>query len=1032
MSAAKFPIIGIGASAGGVPALQAFFKSMPADAGLSLVVVTHLNPDRVSLLHEVVARFTPMPIVVADDDMPVERNHVYVMPNDAVLTIKDGRLKMIPVDRARPERKPVDVFLASLAQDQGEHSAAVILSGGDGDGTLGAKAIREAGGLTLAQAPDGSAPRQPSMPQSAISSGVIDLAIPVEEMATRLVAFAKSFATLGDVSNVSDDQGGATLRGAHQDICAILTTHSGHDFSGYKTNTFFRRVRRRMQVTQLQSLADYVELLRTEPSEVNHLFRDLLINVTDFFRDEDAFRVLQQRVMPDLFKGKGAGDTIRIWVPGCATGEEVYSLAILFREHLDMVTAAPKIHIFATDIDEVALAVARTARYPEALLGGMSQERLRRFFKLDGASYVITNEIREFCIFSPHSVIKDPPFSRMDMVSCRNLLIYFGPDIQRQVIPTFHYSLKPGGYLFLGSSESIGQHTELFNVIDKKHRIYQAREHSTKMPRIPSLLGQNRSLMFPEGASFQSRENGASLRAKVEKRVLERFAPVHIVVNGEADIVYYSSGTARFLETPQGVPSRQLLTLARKGLRLDLRAALRDCVARQQPTSRHNLVVETEDARGSLVDFTIEPMKERDGVEPLYLIVFQEKGSAEDKEPSAHRTSSDDSNGELETELRDAKERLQSTIEEYETALEELKSSNEELVSVNEEAQSSNEELEASKEETQSLNEELNTINSELNAKIEELDRVNSDLRNLFESTQIATIFLDRGLVIRTFTPAAASFFNLRPSDVGRPLTDLASQLDYPNLKNDIQGVFDSGEMLDHHLAKDAKGKHYQVRLIPYRTEGHRIDGVVVTLVDVTDLAEAEQHQQVLIRELNHRVKNMLAVVGAIAKKTLANSSSIESFRTAFLGRLEAMGRAYGTLSKDKWKDASVKAIFEEELRPFGESNFTLTGPDLRLRPQIGLSLAMVAHELSTNASKYGAFSKEDGRVDVFWEGNGQTFTLDWREVGGPPCKDRGSNGFGFELIHGEIEFRLRGKLETIFHPEGLDVHIELPLESKE
>ncbi|MFK0276219.1 CheR family methyltransferase [Ensifer sp. NPDC090286] len=1023
----QFPIAGVGASAGGVPALEDFLRPFPDDPGMAFVIVTHLNPERESHLHEVLARYTSMPVVVAEHGIAIEKNHVYVMPSDAILTVKDGCLQSRQADLNHRERKPIDVFCASLAQDRGEYSVAVVLSGGDGDGTLGAKAVKEAGGLTLAQTSDGDGPRNPGMPQSAIASGVVDIAVPVEQMAHRLIEFVRSFDVLDGVTQHSGSQDEMDQETARREICTVLSAHSGHDFSGYKTKTFFRRVRRRLQVRQLHSLDGYIELLRSEPDEVSNLFKDLLINVTNFFRDEDAFRLLEQQIVPKLFEGKSANDAVRIWVPGCATGEEVYSIAIQIREHLDKIQVAPKVQIFASDIDEPALAVARAARYPATLLEGLSDERRRRFFKPDGASYVISNEVRELCIFSPHSLIRDPPFSRMDMVSCRNLLIYLGPDVQRQVIPIFHYSLRSGGYLFLGSSESIGQYGELFATIDKKHRVFQARDLPVKMPRLAALFGRERAASFDEKLSVGSRDSGQTLKQSVEARIIERHAPVHVVVNAEAEIVYYSTGTGRFLEPPQGVPSRQLLTLARKGLRLDLRSALRECVVSHKTVIRSQIVLDPDDNPLQIAGITIEPID--GGREQLYIVIFRSEETTDTTSDSASASAAAEGNHELERELRDTKERLQSTIEEYETALEELKSSNEELMSVNEEVQSSNEELEASKEETQSLNEELNTINAELNGKIEELDRANSDLRNLFDSTQIATIFLDRQLVIRTYTPSAAAFFNLRPSDVGRPLTELSSRLEYPSFRDDIQGVFDSGEPVHHQLARDADGKHHLVRIIPYRASGEDIDGVVVTLVDVTQLAEAEAHKEVLISELNHRVKNLLVVVTAIAKRTTLRASSIEAFQSAFEGRLGALGRAYGTLSNEAWKDVSIREIFAGELQAFGQETFTLEGSDLRLTPQQGLSLAMVAHELATNAAKYGALSKEDGRISIRWFVSDDRLHVDWRERDGPTIGEPDSSGFGLELLRGEIEYRLQGKLETKFDPAGLAVSFSIPIE---
>lgn len=518
----KFPIVGIGASAGGIPAMEGFFKGMPRDCGMAFVVVTHLSPERESRLHEVVGRYTEMDVIQASDGTPVKPGVVYVMPENTILTIKDAVLLAHRLPPGARERKPVDVFLSELADDQREYAVGIILSGGDSDGTLGTKAIKERGGLTLAQVADGSGPSNPDMPQSAISTGMIDFAIPVEDMGEKLTAFARSFELVTDLTNDQGDHTEAETEQARHAICTILKSHTGHDFSGYKTKTFLRRVKRRMQVKQLNLLSAYIDYLRSEPEEVMDLFRDLLINVTNFFRDADAFKILEDSIVPKLFEGKNATDTVRVWIPGCATGEEVYSIAILLREHMDTLPVVPRVQIFATDIDEQALGVARAGRYPETLLDGVSLERRQKYFLSDGASFVIANAVRELCIFSPHSVIRDPPFSRMDLVSCRNLLIYLGADIQNKVIPTFHYALKPGGYLFLGTSEGLSQHTDLFTTVDKKNRIFQAREHTGPVHRLPMLNGEERYNVFPQ-AKLEARKNGFPLRQAVEGQVLERF-----------------------------------------------------------------------------------------------------------------------------------------------------------------------------------------------------------------------------------------------------------------------------------------------------------------------------------------------------------------------------------------------------------------------------------------------------------------------------------------------------------------------------
>lgn len=1008
--------------------MEGFFRGLPAQPEAAFVVVTHLSPDRESILHDVLRHQTSLPVSLAEDQAKVEANHVYVMPPNAILTIADGRLQLRRPNAVVRERKPIDIFMSALAEDQREYAVGVILSGGDGDGTLGAKAIKERGGLTLAQIGDGAGPQNPDMPDSAISSGMIDLAVPVEQMGEKIVAFGHSFGTLAVVAEDDDKREEADLQLARAEIYGILRSHSGHDFSGYKSKTFMRRVARRMQVLQFQSLDTYIDVLRREPSEVMNLFKDLLINVTNFFRDAEAFDALEKLVIPRLFEGRGSNDTVRVWVPGCATGEEVYSLGILLREHLDGLAVAPKVQIFATDIDEPALAVARSGRYPEQLLKGVSEERRQRFFYGEGASYVVASEVRELCIFSPHSVIKDPPFSRMDLVSCRNLLIYFGPDIQNRVIPTFHYSLKPGGYLFLGTSESISQHSDLFAMVDKKFRIFQAKEHGSTASRARIPMGSPRGSAPGLAEHAPARIASFSLRQSVEAQVIERFSPAHVVVNADGDVVYYSARTGKYLEAPQGTPSRQILTMAKKGLRLDLRSALRDAAATRTTVVRERVIVDEEDDRIQPIRLTIEPLDRRGTAETLFLVLFHPTGPVQSPADVRRGDSASDDTADLEQELRATRERLQSTIEEYETALEELKSSNEELVSVNEEAQSTNEELEASKEEMQSLNEELSTINAELSVKVEELDRANDDLKNLFESTQIATIFLDRDLVIRNFTPAASAFFNLRLSDIGRPLTDLANRLEYPELKAHIAAVFASGKLLEHQLPRDAAGRHFLVRLIPYRSNGGRTDGVVVTLLDVTTLAEAEEHQQVLISELNHRVKNMLAVVISIANHTLEKARTPDDFIAAFTGRLHAMARAYGLLSRRNWKTASVADLVRQETEAFDAARFQLAGPDAHLEPQQGLSIGMVIHELATNASKYGALAQAGGTVRITWHVDDARFELVWQEKDGPPVTPPDREGFGLALVQGEIRYRFGGDVETNFDPAGLIVRVSFGL----
>ena len=1026
----KFLIVGVGASAGGIEALEGFFQGLPPRPGLGFIVVTHLSPDRESLLHEIIARYTDLSVVVAEHDVEVQPNCVYVLPAEAIITLKDGRLQLNRSSSTRRERKPIDILFSSLALDQEDYAASVVLSGGDGDGTLGTKVIKERGGLTLAQVADGHGPAHPSMPESAISTGFVDLALPAQEMGAKLVEFARRLDE--GLGHWPDRDGGDTQSA----ISSIIRNQIGHDFAGYKSKTFLRRVQRRMHVVQAEDQKAYIEHLKSDPKEVAALFRDLLINVTDFFRDKEAFDSLDQLVIPKLFEERGPDEAVRVWVPGCATGEEVYSIAILLREHMDRLGVTPRVQVFATDIDELALGVARAGRYPEALLQSVSPERRERFFVQEGGSYVLSKEIRDLCIFSPHSVIRDPPFSRVQLVSCRNLLIYFGPEIQEQVLPTFSYALRDGGYLFLGLSESVGRYGDLFEPVDKKNRIFRSRDDiSVAIPSPVSVRRQGDGGLpdHPRRHPLDATP-GLALRQALEFQILERFAPARALVNRDGDIVHLSARTNRYLELAPGAPTRQLLTLARKGLRLELRAAFREAVESDNVVARNPVPVTSEEGRVQMVAITVEPLAQRRQGSPLYVVVFNDVGPSLGAEDVDGPPPPGESGASvlLERELRDTKERLQSLIEEYETALEELRSSNEEMLSVNEELQSSNEELEASKEEQQSLNEELNTVNSELLTKIDALDRANSDLQNLFESTQIPTVFLDRDLKIRSYTPAVKELFNILPSDRGRPLTDLNSRLSLHGFVEEIQMVFQDGSPREREVFHPDLHKNYTLRIAPYRSLEGVTEGVVVTFVDVTRLTEAQSHQQTLIAELNHRVKNMLMVAIGIAQQTHRSSPSPEAFLEAFIGRLQAMSRSYELLSRENWTESSLQDLVCTELSPFGMERVQVSGPAVRLKPRHALSLGMILHELATNAAKYGALSTPAGKLVVDWTqsgaAEGDQLTLSWQESGGPAVAQANRQGFGLKLIERETSYNLGGEASIDFSATGVGVRLNIPL----
>jgi len=1027
---AQFPIVGVGASAGGIEALEGFFKGLPAEPGFATVVITHLNPERESLLHQVIGRQTDMPVSVVVDSEKVKPNRVYVMPADAVLSIAGGRLQIYRLQRGQRERKPIDVFLAALARDQGHWAASVVLSGGDGDGTLGTKAVKQAGGLTLAQVGDRYGPAYPDMPQSAISAGFVDFAVTAEEMGDKLCDFARE---LNDT-----DEEAVDLEAARAEICRLLRDQTGHDFNGYKPKTFLRRVQRRMAITKTDAPDQYIERLRRDPQEVTALFRDLLINVTAFFRDPEAFKALQEVVIPKLFEGQEPQGAVRVWVPGCSTGEEAYSVAILLREHIETMQRAPRVQVFATDLDEQALAVARAGHYPEALLDGVSPERKQRFFTTETGSCTLVKEVREICIFSPHNVAADPPFSHIDLVSCRNLLIYFGSNLQKQVLPNFHYSLWPQGYLFLGMSESAREFGDLFEPVDKAHRIFRCREAASPRIRAPNARSGAASIPPIEQLRLSPELAGVSaLRGLVEQQVLARYAPAFVVATRDGEAVYYSAGLGRYLEPSPGAPSRQIMTMARKGLRLDLRDAFRLAVQSDRTVKRK---IAWDGAEGSAenLSLTVERVSEREG-EPLYLVLF-------DKEEPPPRVRAGRPRGgaardaELaERELQETRDRLHSTVEEYETALEELKSSNEELVSLNEELQSTNEELEATKEETQSLNEELHTVNADLSRKIDSLDRANDDLQNLFDSTDIALVFLDRKLKIRSFTPAATRLFNILPGDKGRPITDLSASVALPQLAEDVLQVFTSGEMIERRVQRTGGEAHFLVRLAPYRDSQRRMDGVVISIVDVTSLARAEAHQRVLTAELQHGVRNILATFRSLSRRTLRGAASVDEAESHLIGRIDNLARTQSLLTRHG-AGLDMETLLREELLAHAaeEARTSISGPSVQLSPRLVELLALVFHELATNAVKYGAIGEPEGRISVSWtvtaRADGKTWLdLTWQETGvrvaglAPVRK-----GFGTELITRRMPYELNGGAELDLQRGGLRAHLEFPLAAGE
>ncbi|MDX8534429.1 CheR family methyltransferase [Mesorhizobium sp. VK25A] len=844
-----FPIIGIGASAGGIGALQKFFPEAAADSGFAYVVIQHLDAEHESVLASIIQRCTAIETKTAAEGLEIEPDHIYVIPPGASVTIKEQRFHVTKMATMRARRTPIDDFFTSLAREQAENAAGIILSGTGSDGTIGLRAIKEHGGLTLAQ----ESAEYDGMMRSAVQSGLVDMVVPAEEMAARLVGYFRH----ANPPESERDRRKRDVADQLSRIAALLRTRTGHDFSGYKDNTILRRIQRRMQVLQIDDPAAFYERLREEPQQVDLLFQDLLIGVTSFFRDPQALDTLERLVIPKLFEGRKPDEAIRVWVPGCATGEEAYSIAMLLKEAAPRGAASPNLQIFATDIDERALEVARAGRYPAAIATDMTPKRLKEFFSREDGTYRVSAEMREMCLFSTHNLLRDPPFSKLDLIACRNLLIYMGPELQEKIVPIFHYALRNNGYLFLGSSENVTRHARLFSTVDKASRIFQKRSGvaAQRLPEFP-LAAAGRQATPP----MRLRTTTTTLQEVAERLLVERYSPAYVVVNAAGELVHSSGGTGKYLELAAGAPDHNVFSMARRGLRMDLRAALHKAVSTGQATIQNKISIGTNGGRQT-ISLAVQPLPPDGTTDPLYMLVFRDVGGikpdAEDE--SVHTTDDVESANisQLEKELRETRERLQITTEELESSNEELKSSNEELSSINEELQSSNEELETSKEELQSINEELQTVNAELNIRVDELSRANNDMANLLESTQIATVFLDLELCIKSFTPTARDLFRLVESDVGRPLAHVRPRFPADGLQTDVEQVLRRLGTIERQVEGTESGRRYIMRVMPYRTVDNVIAGVVVTFGDVTQISRAEERIGALSHDLRNRVESL-------------------------------------------------------------------------------------------------------------------------------------------------------------------------------
>lgn len=912
----EFPIVGIGASAGGLEAFELFFAHTLPDSGMAYVLVSHLDPNHVSMLTEILQRVTSMPMLEAQDNMRVARNSVYVIPPNRDMIFSNGTLKLSMPTMPHGYRMPIDFFLRSLAKEQGEKAIGIILSGTGSDGSLGLRDIHSVGGLSLVQDPQTA--KFDGMPISAMESGHPTYVLSPDKMPEVLAGAMKQFSRRPAVMESEDNPAEIRLL---KKILDLIHTSTGHDFSQYKKSTLTRRIARRMAQNNIDLTETYLRFLREFPEEIKVLDRELLINVTSFFRDPEAFSVLQEEVLPDLLRDKPDDYPFRIWIPACSTGEEAYSFAILFEEFLEKTGRKLKVQIFATDLDDEAINQARTGKYLVNISQDLTPERLQRFFVKDRSDYRVKKGIRDMVIFAVHDITKDPPFTKLDLLSCRNLLIYLEPELQGRLMEMFSYSIKPGGVLVLSPSEGIGNSTDLFVPVNRKSKIFRV-THSIASTQ-GGLPSNDINWVLPSG---EKRSEPAMKRGKepnfaelIRRVLLQSYSPASVVTNLKGDILFFHGETGKYLELPSGPPTFNVIELACEGLQTEIRKAIEKAAKQNVPTLNLEIVVRKF---GTIhpVRLSVRPLPDPDTDKILLLITFQDvllppsekpgKGSRGEGTLQSRRIR------DLEHALSMTRENLQETIEEQQAANEEVKSSNEELQSTNEELQSSNEELQTSKEEMHSINEELITVNGEFQEKIEQLSRIQNDMKTLLDNISVGIIYLDPQMVVRRFSNAATKIYRLIDSDVGRPLSDIKSSLPDDSLLADARTVADSHVACERELLT-TDNTWFLVRIQPYRATDKEVMGVAMTFTDITARVEydSEMKELELAQDIVNTVIEPVVVLDNALKVITASPSFYREFR---LSMEETLGRPIGELG-DQWKNETFKKLLEIVL-PFDKS----------------------------------------------------------------------------------------------------------------
>jgi two-component system, chemotaxis family, CheB/CheR fusion protein len=868
-----FIVVGLGASAGGIQALKHFFAEVPEDSGIAYVVILHMSPEHESRLAEILQSTSPIPVTQVSERVKVEPNHVYVIPPSHNLAMTDGHLALTTMIGTHERRSPVDLFFRTLANANDSRAVSVILSGTGANGSLGLKQIKEAGGVAFAQDP--AEAEYSDMPQNAIATGLVDYILPVKDIPPKILSYKAGLGKImihGGVETPLDDEQ------ALREIFIQLRRRTGHDFSNYKRPTMLRRVERRLRLKELATLQEYAKLIKEDPDESKSLMKDLLISVTNFFRDPDSIEALANRVIPDILANKREDDFLRVWVAGCATGEEAFTVAITLLEATEKLVHSPQLQVFASDLDADAIAIAREGYYTEAEVSDVSPERLRRFFVKDFEGYRVRKEIREVILFAAHNIIKDPPFSHLDLISCRNLLIYLNRSAQTRILEAMHFALNSGGYLFLGASESIEGATDFFSTVDKEHHIFQSRPVPTRaIFPIPDIG------FAPPTIRIDKQKTQQEIRAMerleyvdLHQRLLEQFAPPSLIVNQDYEIVHLSDRVGRYLQVSGGEPTNNLLRLIRPELRLELRTALYNSVQNRIAVETPSVEIPTDGSIAKIRMSVRSVFRETDATRGFILVLFREDDELSPEPPTEVTSrSSEPLAAQLEEELSRVKGQLRATVEQYEIQQEELRASNEELQAINEELRSSTEELETSKEELQSINEELSTVNQELKIKIEELSQANNDFTNLMNSTDIGTIFLDRGLRVKMFTPRARDAFNLISTDINRPLLHIAHKLTYKDLEDDIERVRQTLHTLEREVTTTDQ-RWYVMRILPYRTAEDRIDGLVLTFVDISAIKSAESELEDARGQLEVKVQERTS---DLRTANLALSSEVDERR---------------------------------------------------------------------------------------------------------------------------------------------------------